>query len=109
MAYGFRCPFLESIYIDKPIQQHSLIQTISRVNRVYEGKEIGLVVDYFGFRTFMNLALKKYSTVDSDDFEDISKAVVIVKDQLDLLKKLFTKFDNNQYFTGSPLRTTSLP
>jgi type I restriction enzyme R subunit len=42
---GFDVPFLEAIYIDKPVQQHSLIQTISRVNRVYEGKEVGLVVD----------------------------------------------------------------
>ena len=45
---GFDVPFLDTIYIDKPIQQHSLIQTISRVNRVYEGKEAGLVVDYIG-------------------------------------------------------------
>ena len=60
---GFDVPFLESIYIDKPVQQHSLIQTISRVNRVYEGKEIGLVVDYIGIKSNMNIALAKYSNV----------------------------------------------
>ncbi|MCK5341782.1 MAG: type I restriction endonuclease subunit R, partial [Candidatus Heimdallarchaeota archaeon] len=47
---GFDVPFLDSIYIDKPIQQHSLIQTISRVNRKFEGKNKGLVVDYIGIK-----------------------------------------------------------
>jgi len=100
---GFDVPFLDTIYIDKPIQQHSLIQTISRVNRVYEGKEAGLVVDYIGIKSNMNVALKKYSQVEEDDFEDISKAVIIVKDQLDLLSKLFHKFNTDDYFTGTPL------
>lgn len=100
---GFDVPFLDAIYIDKPVQQHSLIQTISRVNRVYEGKEVGLVVDYIGIKNNMNLALAKYGKVHSDDFTDTSKAVVIVKDQLDLLDKLFVKFDTSPYFTGTPL------
>jgi len=101
---GFDVPFLDTIYVDKPIQQHSLIQTISRVNRVYEGKEAGLVVDYIGIKSNMNVALKKYSQVEEEDFEDISKAVVITKDQLDLLAKLFHKFDNSGYFNGTPLQ-----
>ena len=101
---GFDVPFLDTIYIDKPIQQHSLIQTISRVNRVYEGKETGLVVDYIGIKSNLNLALKKYSTIEENDFEDSDKAVVIVKDQLDLLAKLFIKFNTQDYFNGSPLQ-----
>lgn len=101
---GFDVPFLDTIYIDKPIQQHSLIQTISRVNRVYEGKEKGLVVDYFGIKSNMNVALKKYGEVDGDDFDGIEKAVVIVKDQLELLAKLFYKFDCTAYFMGTPLQ-----
>jgi type I restriction enzyme R subunit len=101
---GFDVPFLDTIYIDKPLQQHSLIQTISRVNRVYEGKEMGLVVDYIGIKSNMNAALKKYSVVDGDDFEDIEKAVILVKDQLDLLSKLFTNFDGTCYFKGTPLQ-----
>jgi type I restriction enzyme R subunit len=100
---GFDVPFLDTMYIDKPIQQHSLIQTISRVNRVYEGKEMGLVVDYFGFKSFMNLALKKYGETEGDNFDGTDKAVVIVKDQLDLLAKLFHSFDNTAYFQGTPL------
>ena len=101
---GFDVPFLEAIYIYKPIEQHSLIQTISRVNRVYEGKEMGLVVDYIGMKSNMNLALSKYSKVNEDDFEDIYKAVVIVKDQLDVLAKFFHNFDTALYFEGTPLQ-----
>ncbi|OKP97653.1 type I restriction endonuclease subunit R [Paenibacillus sp. P46E] len=101
---GFDVPFLDTIYIDKPIQQHSLIQTISRVNRVYEGKEMGLVVDYFGIKSNMNLALKKYGVVDGDNFDGTDKAVVIVKDQLDLLTRIFHRFDSTAYFKGTPLQ-----
>ena len=49
------------IYIDKPIQQHNLIQTISRVNRKYAGKNKGLVVDYISMKTAMDKALKQFS------------------------------------------------
>ncbi|CAB4674197.1 MAG: HsdR family type I site-specific deoxyribonuclease [Actinobacteria bacterium] len=100
---GFDVPFLEAIYIDKPIQQHSLIQTISRVNRVYEGKEVGLVVDYIGIKGKMNTALKKYSKVHPGDFVDTEKAVAILRDCLDLLRMLFHKFDDSKYFSGTPL------
>ncbi len=100
---GFDVPFLEAIYIDKPIQQHSLIQTISRVNRVYEGKEVGLVVDYIGIKGKMNTALKKYSKVHPGDFADTEKAVAVLRDCLDLLRILFYKFDDSKYFVGTPL------
>ncbi|WP_394530780.1 type I restriction endonuclease subunit R [Priestia aryabhattai] len=101
---GFDVPFLDTIYIDKPIQQHSLIQTISRVNRVYEGKEMGIVVDYIGIKSNMNMALKKYGAVNGDNFEGTDKAVVIVKDQLDLLANIFYKFETTAYFKGSSLQ-----
>jgi type I restriction enzyme R subunit len=100
---GFDVPFLEAIYIDKPIQQHSLIQTISRVNRVYEGKEVGLVVDYIGIKGKMNTALRKYSKVHPGDFADTEKAVEVLRDCLDLLRMLFHKFDDSKYFSGTPL------
>ena len=100
---GFDVPFLDTIYIDKPIQRHNLIQTISRVNRKYEGKEKGLVVDYIGIKKQMNLALAHYNKADSQNFEDIDQSVVVVKDHLDLLAKIFHKFDSSKYFHGSPL------
>jgi type I restriction enzyme R subunit len=100
---GFDVPFLDTMYIDKPVQRHNLIQTISRVNRKYEGKEKGLVVDYIGIKKQMNLALAHYNKADSQNFEDIQQSVVVVKDQLDLLHKLFNKFDTSKYFKGSAL------
>lgn len=100
---GFDVPFLDSIYIDKPIQQHNLIQTISRVNRKFEGKNKGLVVDYIGIKTQMNLALKQYSEGDKDNFEDIAESIIIVRNHLDLLAKLFHTFDNSKYFKGTTL------
>ena len=100
---GFDVPSLDSIYIDKPIQQHSLIQTISRVNRKFEGKEKGLVIDYIGIKKQMNLALAKYSKLESTNFEDINQSVIVVKNHLDLLDKFFHKFDKSKYFNGQPL------
>jgi type I restriction enzyme, R subunit len=101
---GFDVPFLDTIYIDKPIQRHNLIQTISRVNRKFEGKEKGLVVDYIGIKREMNLALALYSKMDGTNFEDIAQSVVVVKDQLDLLAKIFYTFDTDNYFYGSALQ-----
>lgn len=100
---GFDMPFLDSIYIDKPIMQHNLIQTISRVNRKFEGKNKGLVIDYIGIKQQMNLALKQYSEGDKDNFEDIAQSLIVVRNHLDLLGKLFHKFDNSKYFNGSTL------
>lgn len=100
---GFDVPFLDTIYIDKPIQQHNLIQTISRVNRKFEGKNKGLVVDYIGIKKQMNLALAHYNKGDKDNFEDIAQSLVVVRDHLDLLGKLFHKFDSSTYFSGNTL------
>ncbi|WP_064965729.1 type I restriction endonuclease subunit R [Tenacibaculum ovolyticum] len=100
---GFDVPFLDSMYIYKPISQHNLIQTISRVNRKFAGKNKGLVVDYIGIKKAMNLALAKYNKGDQDNFEDIDASLSAVRDQLDVLTKLFHKFDSSKYFNGSPL------
>lgn len=100
---GFDVPFLDTIYIDKPVKRHNLIQTISRVNRKFEGKSKGLVVDYIGIKTEMNKALAQYAKVDSANMEEISHSVNVVKDQLDLLARLFHKFDDQDYFSGSSL------
>lgn len=100
---GFDVPFLDTIYIDKPLEKHNLIQTISRVNRKFEGKESGLVVDYIGIKKRMNLALSKYTEGQDQDLEDIQQSVIIVKDHLSLLDALFHKFDSQPYFGGSPL------
>lgn len=100
---GFDVPSLDTIYIDKPIQQHTLIQTISRVNRVYEGKDKGLIVDYIGIKKNMDLALKRYTNFESEEFEGIEQSITIVKDQLDVLHQMFHNFNDKDYFEGTPL------
>ena len=100
---GFDVPFLDTIYIDKPLQKHSLIQTISRVNRKFGNKESGLVVDYIGIKKQMNLALSQYTESQEQSLEDIKQSVIIVKDHLSLLDALFHKFDYEPYFKGKPL------
>jgi type I restriction enzyme, R subunit len=100
---GFDVPFLDSIYIDKPIQRHNLIQTISRVNRRYEEKEKGLVIDYIGIKKQMNLALALYNKADQQNFEDVAQSIIVVKDHLDLLNKMFHKFDATPYYKGNPV------
>ena len=100
---GFDVPSLDTIYIDKPIQQHTLIQTISRVNRVYEGKDKGLIVDYIGIKKNMNLALKKYTNFETEEFEGIEQSITIVKDQLEVLDQMFHNFNSRDFFEGSPV------
>ena len=99
---GFDVPELDTIYIDKPIQQHTLIQTISRVNRVCKGKDKGLIVDYIGIKKNMNLALKKYTNYECNEFEGIEQSIKIVKDQLEVLFQMFHNFNSQDYFEGSP-------
>ena len=100
---GFDVPFLDTMYIDKPVSEHNLIQTISRVNRKYEGKSKGLVVDYIGIKTSMNKALKQFGGGSGDNFEDIATSIVEVRNHLDLLNKAFHHFDSSRYFTGDPI------
>lgn len=98
---GFDVPCLDTIYIDKPIQQHSLIQTISRVNRTFAGKDKGLVVDYIGIKRKMNLALKQYGAGSEQNVEDITAAITEFRNHLDLLDKLMYGFDASEYFTAT--------
>lgn len=99
---GFDVPFLDTIYIDKLLkQEHNIIQTISRVNRAYPGKNSGLIVDFIGIKYGINRALKKYAKYDNDNIEGIEKAIKIVKDKLEVLDAMFYKFDTDKYFKGN--------
>ena len=99
---GFDVPCLDTMYIDKPLQDHTLIQTISRVNRKYPGKEKGLIVDYIGIKNRMQFALKKFNDEDATVFEGIDEAIKIFRDQLDIIDRLFRNFDNTKFFAGNP-------
>ena len=102
---GFDVPSLDTIYIDKPLHKHTLIQTISRVNRKYEGKECGLIVDYIGIKNNINMAMKQYASGDSPEMclQTVNNSVIIVKDELDILRRMFGKFDYSKFTTGTPL------
>lgn len=111
---GFDVPCLDTMYIDKPIQRHTLIQTISRVNRVCPGKEKGLVVDYLGIKKRMNMALKQYggtkggneggNEVPIDDpTESIEELVKIVKDEIESLQSIIYGYDYSGFFGTSSL------
>ena len=102
---GFDVPFLDTIYIDKPItQKHTIIQTVSRVNRSFVGKDSGLIVDFIGIEKGLLTALRKYKDFDENGFDDdkVQAAIRIVKDQIEVLDAMMTGFDNTKYFTGTP-------
>ena len=100
---GFDVPSLSVMYIDKPIQKHTLIQTISRVNRVFKGKEKGIVVDYIGFYQELLQAMKLYGNVKDVPIEEITLTLDIFKNELSLLSNLIINFDSSKYFNGTPL------
>ena len=100
---GFDVPDLDTIYIDKPIKLHNLIQTISRVNRKFGIKESGLVVDYVGIKKQMNIALSKYSSLDRNVFKDIKFAKKIFEKEINFLEIVFNDFNSDDYFKGNSL------
>lgn len=91
---GFDVPCLTFLYNDKPLQKQTLIQTVSRVNRKYAGKDYGYIIDYIGIRKNMMEAMHKYG---DDDFgpseDDVQQALDAVKLELELIKPLFAGFD----------------
>lgn len=91
---GFDVPCLTYLYNDKPIQKHTLIQTVSRVNRKYPGKKFGYIIDYIGIHGNMMEAMKQYG---GDTFgpseDDVQQALSALIIELDLIKQLFVGFD----------------
>ncbi len=102
---GFDVPCLDTMYCYKPLQMHTLIQTVSRVNRNYPGKDKGLIVDYLGIKKKFNQAMKRYANGGQNEtpVETIDNAVKLFKDELDLLRRMFSGFDYSKFFIGTPL------
>lgn len=92
---GFDVPCLTYLYNDKPLKKHLLIQTISRVNRKYPGKEFGMVVDYIGIRDNMREAMKIYGgdTSVAPTSDDVEQATSVFREELEILKTLFSDYD----------------
>ncbi len=99
---GFDVPCLTMLYNDKPLSKHTLIQTISRVNRRYKTKEFGFVIDYIGIREEMKKALKKYGGEITTQ-EDMDIAHQILQNELKILQELLDKLDFAPFFNGSDL------
>lgn len=110
---GFDVECLTYIYNDKPLQKHTLIQTISRVNRKYPGKEFGLIVDYIGIRDQMLEARKMYGGTQTlaPTEDDIEQATAIFREHLEIIKLLFKGYDLTPFLdtnTSPALRYTLL-
>lgn len=99
---GFDCECLDTMYLDKPLEKHTLIQTISRVNRIFEGKDKGLIVDYIGIEASLAKAMQLYSG-DINPVSEIDASYVIFKDQMALIDELMNGFDFELFETGSDL------
>lgn len=95
---GFDVPSLAVMYIDKPLQRHTLIQTISRVNRTYPGKDRGLVVDYIGIKENMLKAIKQYGGDDDSNIDDIQATLKILRNHIELIDNLMHDFDASDFF-----------
>ena len=100
---GFDVPSLAVMYIDKPLQKHTLIQTISRVNRVFEGKDKGLVVDYIGIKNDMLEAVKKYGGPQESPIDELNISLGIFRNHLALTDELLVNFDASKFYSGTPL------
>lgn len=92
---GFDVSSLTYLYNDKPLKKHLLIQTISRVNRKYPGKDYGMIIDYIGIRNNMREAMKVYGGNNSvaPTSDDVEQATSVFREELEILKSQFTGYD----------------
>lgn len=106
---GFDVPSLDTMYLDKPVETHNLIQTISRVNRVFKGKEEGLVVDYIGLEGALLRAMKMYNG-DAIPVPNVEVSYVIFKDFLSKIDELMNECDFSSFFdnTITPLERLNI-
>ena len=95
---GFDVPCLHTLYIDKPMRGHTLMQAIARVNRVFKDKKGGLIVDYLGIASDLKKALSFYSDSGGkgDPTETIDKAVELMLEKLEIVQQMFNEESNTQ-------------
>lgn len=98
---GFDVPSMATMYIDKPMKGHNLMQAIARVNRVYKDKEAGLIVDYIGMAAELKAALGKYTKRDQDKVPDLAQAYAIALAKLETMRDFFYGFDYDAFFGDS--------
>lgn len=100
---GFDAPCMHTLYVDKPMKGHGLMQAIARVNRVFRDKPAGLVVDYIGIAAELKAALAHYSQTDQAQTGiDEAEAVAAFLDALDVARTQFHGFDYGAALHGAP-------
>jgi len=102
---GFDVPSMHTMYIDKPMNGHNLMQAIARVNRVFKDKEGGLVVDYIGIADSLKKALKQYTESDKTTTgADVSKeALYVMIEKYEIIKDIFYGYNYKDYFLNNPV------
>jgi len=107
---GFDAPSMHTLYIDKPMKGHNLMQAIARVNRVYKDKPGGLIVDYLGIASDLKKALSFYS--DSGGKGDPAilqeQAVSLMLEKLEVVSQMFQGFNYEEFFNADTSRKLSL-
>ncbi len=101
---GFDVPSMATMYIDKPMKGHTLMQAIARVNRVYKDKEAGLIVDYIGMAAELKNALKQYTKRDQDKVPDLGLAYSVAMAKLETMRDFFYTFDYSSFFGNSDMQ-----
>ena len=91
---GFDAPRASTLYIDKQLKEHNLLQAIARVNRLYDGKDYGYIIDYRGLLGELDEALTSYASLSGFDPEDLSGAVIDVRSEIVKAKTYYTHLDD---------------
>ncbi|ATU99060.1 MULTISPECIES: type I restriction endonuclease subunit R [Aeromonas] len=99
---GFDAPCVHTLYVDKPMKGHNLMQAIARVNRVFKDKQGGLVVDYIGIANELKSAIKEYtaSRGRGRPTVDAHEAYAVLEEKLDVLRSMLHGFNYSDYLTG---------
>ena len=108
---GFDVPSLATMYVYKPMMGHNLMQAIARVNRVFQDKEGGLVVDYVGIANALKQAMNDYTVRDKKNYGNMNIAETALKEfeeKLSVCRDLLHGFDYQQFMTGSNLKRAEL-
>lgn len=103
---GFDVPSLATMYVYKPMSGHNLMQAIARVNRVFEDKEGGLVVDYVGIASALKQAMNDYTARDKDKYGDTDVAKVAYPkflERISICRDFFFQYDYTKFMTGTDL------
>ena len=103
---GFDAPCVHTLYVDKPMKGHNLMQAIARVNRVFKDKQGGLVVDYIGIANELKSALMEYTASKGRGRPtvDAAEAYAVLEEKLDILRALLHGYDYSDFLTASHKR-----